>query len=353
MIKEKTKLDISNLIESDTTFQTILSLYQKAQLTSGERYEYIDDSKSGLSNIFYTIQVNNVNNKIIVPIFSSEKTITWNFSYLKIIKDCINQDIQDSDLVKMILCPLYFYDKYTGDVQFLSVVNLWDFIEYGNKGKNTRSVYFWNDKLPNQYSLKLKDIKSKLFIDTLPHLSNQQLKKTCDDIAVKQVNKFNTENDKRTQKTRIKNISDGLFAQFYTFLQLKDDYTVEMNFIEGEDDFGIDLSFMINNVVINIDVKSTNTNELKISRNRKETDFYAICTWNKNLPKLEGFLHKYNFWKSSINQTEAPIKNSDEMYVKSLDELKPFIIEFDQIFNEYHQYNKNKMKRGEKLFAIA
>lgn len=357
MIKqEKTKSEISNLIDNDNNFKKIIEVFKNNEFSDGNRYEYVDESKSGLSNIFYTITLNENLNKIIMPVFSSEKTTTWNFSYLKKIREYLSNeytDLEDHEIVSKIIIPIYYYDKYTGDVQFLSVIKLNDFLEYGMKGKNGYSVYFWNDKLPNRYNIKLKDLRSDLFIDSLPLYNKKQLRVLCTDYATKYFTKFSTLSNSRSDKQKIKNISDGLYAQIYTYLQLiKNGYNVSMDW-HMEDDLGIDIKFYINGETINIDVKSTRTTDLKISKNRKETDFYAICIWDKKSkePILTGFIHKYRFWKSSLFKTEAPILDN-EMYHKSLEQLQSYVYTIDDLFKEWHNYNSLKMKRGEKLFAI-
>jgi hypothetical protein len=350
MVKELSKLEISEMIKKDENFNTILKVYKNNKYTKGNLIEYKNDYKNGLTYNTVTIDLNDTLNTVIVPIFSTEKTITWNYNYLNFIKNSISFDGDDQDLINKIVCPLYYFDKYNNEMIFLQLIKLTDFIANGAKGRNGQSVYFWNDKLPNQYAIKKKDIVSKLFVDTLPVYNKKELKEICLDYANKYYTKFNS-NDTRTAKTVITNIANGLYAQLTVYLQLlKDGYDVSMNWY-NEDDLGIDIQFNINNEVINIDVKSTKNNDLKISKNRKETDFYAICTWEKSQPLLLGYVFKYYFWKSKILNTDKP-NSKDDMFFKSIKELEDYIIPIDDLFKTKHKYKTLKMKRGKTLFNI-
>ncbi len=100
---------------------------------------------------------------------------------------------------------------------------------------------------------------------------------------------------------------------------------------------------------INIDVKSTKTDDLKISKNRKETDFYAVCSWDKSNPILLGFLFKYDFWKSDLTKSKSPEKK-DDMWFKTLKDIKKDMTDIDNIYSKYHNYQIQRMKRNERLF---
>lgn len=351
MVEKKSKLEISELITNDEHFKAILGIYKKNKYTKGNLIEYKNDYKNGLTNNVVTIDLNDKLNTVIIPIFSTEKTITWNFNYLNFIKTHINYSGEDEDLIDKIKCPLYYFDKYNNEVIFLQLVNLRDFLNNGNKGRNGHSVYFWNDKLPNYYALKKKNIVSELFVDTLPLYNIKELKELCKTYADKYYSRFQKENDNRSAKTTINNISNGLYAQLTVYLQLlKDGYNVTMDWYE-DDDLGIDIQLHINNEIINIDVKSTKTKDLKISKNRKETDFYAICSWEKSKPVLLGYLFKFYFWKSKILNTDKPTFKND-MYLKSLTDLEDYIVPIDDLFKIKHKYKTLKMKRGQRLFSI-
>lgn len=344
------KDEIVNKITKDKNFTTILKCY-KTEKTSAYCIDFYNEYKNGLVDKIYGITIDDKLINILVPVFSTEKTITWNFSYLKTIRSILpaeHRDLEDHELVDLIKCPLYYFDKYTGETIFLSLVSLKDWIDNGNKGKNGFSVYFWNDKLPNKYAISKKALKSDIFVKSLPFYKDNQLKSICKDFATEYHAQF-ANVSARSSQTVIKNITDGLYAQIKVYLYLlKEGYTVRMDWSEG-DDLGIDIQLYIQNTWLNIDVKSTKTTDLKISKNRKETDFYAVCTWDKSDVILKGFLFKFDFWKSDILGTNEPEYIGD-MYSKSLASLKKQIVKIDNIFTPYHNYQKLKMKRGERLF---
>jgi len=349
VIKLKNSEIVAKII-SDSTFKLILKAY-KTPVTTGFVTTFANEYKNGLVDKLYGITIDGKLVSILVPIFSSEKTITWNNSYLKTVKSVLpaeHQHLEDHELVKLIKSPLYKFDEYTGDVIFLALVNLSDWINNGFKGKNGHSVYFWNEKLPNPWSINLKQLQSEVFVLTLPTLSNKELKTLCLDHATAFHKKF-ADTTQRSEQTKIKNIATGLYAQIKTYLWLKESgYDVSMEWVGG-DDLGIDIVYHVNGMAINIDVKSTKSEFLKISKTRKETHFYAVCNWNKNEPQLLGFLFKHNFWKSDIVNTTAPEKKND-MYTKSLTEISKDLVSLDQTFAILHNYNMLKMKRGQRLF---
>ena len=118
------------------------------------------------------------------------------------------------------------------------------------------------------------------------------------------------------------------------------------------DDLGIDIIYYTHNTQINIDVKSTHDEYLKISKNRKETDFYAICKWDKQDVILLGFLFKYNFWKSTVINTEEPEKIK-EMYRKKLTKkfLSDNVVDIKELFSITNNYKLKKMKKAASLFS--
>lgn len=344
------KNDINKQIINDSNFKSILKSY-KSDITSAFKLEFSNEYKNGLCSIVYGITIDDDLISLLVPIFSSEKTSTWNLSYLKTIKESLPKEyssMEDHELVNIIKCPIYYLDKFTGEIIFLSLINLSDWIEYGSKGRNGYSVYFWNDKLPNKYSVTKNILLSDIFEMQLPYFNKKQLQKLCLDHATKFHSKFANVAE-RSAKTMIKNIANGLYAEIEVFLHLKNEgYDVKMAWSDG-DDLGIDIQLYIQKTWINIDVKSTKTEDLKIAKNRKETDFYAVCTWNKSNVILEGFLFKYNFWKSDIMKTEAPEKKND-MYHKSLKDLNKYLVSIDDIYTPYNKYKTLKMKRSSRLF---
>lgn len=345
------KTEITEKIISDQTFKQILNSY-KTSLTTGFVTTFVNEYKNGLVEKFYGITMDGKLISLLLPIFSSENTTTWNNSYLTTIKSALpaeHQHLEDHELVELIKCALYKLDEYSGEVIFLALVNLSDWLNNGFKGKNGHSVYFWNDKLPNSWSITNKKLKSEVFILTLPKLSNNEIKALCLEYATTFHAKFANISE-RSEQAKIKNIATGLYAQLKTYLWLTaSGYDVSMEWLGGGDDLGIDITYHVNGMAINIDVKSTKTDLLKISNNRKETNFYAVCTWNKSEPQLLGFLFKYNFWRSDIINTIAPEKKND-MYIKSLTQIAPDLITLDKTFNILHNYNMLKLKRGTRLF---
>jgi hypothetical protein len=344
------KSEITQKIIADKNFKTILKTY-KTPLTEGFGITFSDGYKNGLTDIVYGITIDGKLISILVPIFSTEKTITWNNSYVKTVKSLLPaqfQALEDHEIVSLIKTPLYYFDKFTNDVIFLSLVNLTDFMNNGMKGKNGFSVYFWNDKLPNRWSLDKKQLSGEVFVATLPKLSNKELKNICAEYATDFHKKF-ADITQRSEQTKIKNIALGLYAQIKTYLwMLNNGYDVSMEWVDG-DDLGIDIIYHVNGTDINIDVKSTKTDVLKISKSRKETHFYAVCNWNKSEPQLLGLLFKHNFWKSEIINTLAPEKKND-MYTKSLKQIAPDLVDMDKTFAILHNYNILRMKRGQRLF---
>lgn len=353
MTTQKVQLKNSEIVEkivTDKTFRQILKTYQ-TPLTTGFVTRFVNEYKNGLVDKFYGIKIEDKLVALLVPIFSSENTITWNNSYLKTIKSALPaeyQTLEDHEIVNLIKCPLYKFDAYSGEVVFLSLVNLSDWIFYGMNGKNGHSKYFWNEKLPNQWSIDGKKLKGEVFVLTLPKLSNKELKKICAEYATKFHAKF-ADISVRSEQTKIKNIANGLYAQIKTYLwMVASGYDVSMEWVAG-DDLGIDIVYHVNDMNINIDVKSTKSDLLKISKTRKETHFYAVCNWNKSEPQLLGFLFKHNFWKSEIVNTTAPEKKND-MYTKTLKEVSKDLVTIDKMFDIVHNYNMLKMKRGQRLF---
>src|SRR5690606_9150429 len=136
--------------------------------------------------------------------------------------------------------------------------------------------------------------------------------------------------------------------QFYVYLKLKQEgYDVSMNFLD-KDDLGIDIVLNTKNFSHSIDVKSTKTKDLKISKNRKETDFYAVVEWNKTTPVLKGFLFKFNFWKSDLIKSTQPEKKGD-IYIKSLSSLKKNIVDIKELDKIKRNYEKQRIKKGQQL----
>lgn len=348
-----TKTSIMSKINNHPMLIEILKCYKG---NSGFIAEYNNDKNNGLcDNIYCFTTKDDKLSTVIVPIFCTEKTITWsygNYGYLKQIKNGLPiqyQSMTDEELENIIKTPLFFYDDMnTKDVIFLSLVNLKDWMNYGHKGKNGYSVYFWREKLPNHHSITLKQLKGEILVSKLPSMSDKAIKSLCIDYATESHAKFANISE-RSEQTKIKNIADGLYAQIKTYLwMLESGYNVTMEWSDG-DDLGIDIIYNVNGLNINIDVKSTKTDILRISKNRKETHFYAVCKWEKTQPVMLGMLFKYHFWQSNVINTAAPEKKND-MYCRQLSTLKKNLVPMEKAATILQNYNTQKMKHNERLF---
>lgn len=344
------KTGISEKIITDKQFKRIVNTY-KTERTAGFATKFTNEYKNGFPGIVYGITLDAKLISLIIPIFSTSDTITFDNYYLKDIRAELPteyQNLEDHELVSLIKCPLYNYDKWTDDVIFLTLVSLSDWMKGGEKGQSGHSVFFRKNKLPNKYNISKNQLAGEVFVATLTVLTNKELKNVCTEYALEFHSRF-ADVTQRSEQTKVKNIAQGLYAQIKTYLWMLDaGYDVTMEWMDG-DDLGIDIIYHVNGIDINIDVKSTKTDSLKISKSRVETHFYAVCNWNKSEPQLLGMLFKHNFWKSDIVNTLAPEKKND-MYTKSLNQIAPDLVTMDKLFPILHNYNLLKMKRGQRLF---
>jgi hypothetical protein len=347
-----TSSEIAEKVYTDSNFQNILKAY-KSDKTKGFAFDFSNSNANGLVEKIVGIEQEGRLISLIVPLFCTSKTITFNFSYFNTIRNLLPapyNELEDDELLKLIQCPLYYLDEEISQLHFLQLVNLSDWFEQGNKGKNGRSVYFWVDHLPNRSAITLKNLKSSIFVKLLDSYTTKELKTLCLEYATNFHKKF-ADISQRGETTKIKNIATGLYAQIKTYLALKNaGYAVTMEWDTKKDYIGIDILFTINETTINIDVKSTKDDNLKISKINKETDFYAVVSWEKSEPKLLGFLFKYNFWKSEILGTKNPIQVREDLYSKPLKEIKKDLTTIDKLYNIVQNYNRLKLKRGTHLF---
>ncbi len=307
------KNEILDIITSDETFKKIMDAYKESGV-SANLHKFPFDTTSKPNGLLTNVYVFHKDDKVVdifLPIFTSEKTVTWDFKYNDYILDLIQTEHKIADIAEVTALTkacVYNYNKYTGEVIFSSLLKVSDWIDNGHKSKYSKSVYFWNDKLPNAWSLKLKKLKSELFVNTLPFMSDKQLKVYCKTYAENKHKDFvDPEGVKRGAKTKISNISNGIYAQIKLYNDLKEKgHDVSMEWLDG-DDLGIDITMTVNNTRINIDVKSTKSDSIKISKFRKETDFYAIIQNDVFL----GFINKYDFWESKVTGSKAPEKNEN------------------------------------------
>lgn len=351
------KSDILDKVTESDVLKRVFGIYKSNGL-QGHVYGVPDTGRNGLLNAVYVFTKDDVIMDIILPIFSSEKTSTWNFSYNKAVVDALSEDhaLTEADVTRLTKAALFFFNDYNGDVDFQTIVNVADWIEHGEKSKKGKgnSVYFWNEKLPNQWGLRTSDIRSELFVKLLPQYTNKKLMEICTEYANRNFRKFNN-TQKRGDTTRIKNIARGLYAQIKTYLYLKDQgYDVNMRWNDG-DDLGVDITWTTNGMNINLDVKSTQDDVLRISKFRKETDFYAIVQWNRSKPELIGFMNKFAFWQSNILGTEAPAKDEKTgMFSKKLTKkLVKSFLKMDDLFDSLQKYRDTKMKKKSQLFDLG
>ncbi len=351
------KTDILNKISESEILNAIFNLYKDAK-TEGHVYKLDSSKYSGMNGLLGSIYVFTLKDKImdiIVPLFSTERTVTWNFSYNTILAETLKDyELAEHDITKLAKAAIFYLNKTNNDVDFMTVVNVSDWISNGLKGSNGKSVYYWNEQLPNGDGLTKGDIKSEIFVKMLPNWSNKKLMEICTDYANENFKKFATNSATRTDKTKVRNIAKGLYAQIKVYLQLKNDgYDVDMTW-SNKDDLGIDITWKTNDTKINIDVKSTSDEFLKISRFRKETDFYAIVKWEKSNPVLIGFINKFEFWQSNLLDTKAPVKDEKSgLYVKKLTKkwMKSFL-KIDKVFDNLMKYQALKVKSKAKLFDV-
>lgn len=352
------KTDILDKITSDATFQKILDAYKESGV-SANLHKLPFDTTSKPNGLLTNVYVFHKDNKIIdilVPLFTTEKTTTWDFKYNDYILDLIKDEYSLTDVAEITTltkATIFYFNKYTGDMSFLSLIKVSDWITNGFKSKYSKSVYFWNDKLPNSWSMKLKELKSDLFVNTLSYMSDKQIRTYCKMYAETKHKQFadgDGEGVKRGEKTKISNISNGIYAQIKLYNDLKEKgHDVSMMWLDG-DDLGIDITLEVNKTKINIDVKSTKTDVLKISKFRKETDFYAVIQDNTFL----GFINKYDFWESNITGSKAPDKNEKTgLFEKKLTKvwIKRFL-KTEDLFKSLMEYKGSNMKRKAELFEI-
>lgn len=348
------KQEILEKIVLDDKFLKILEVYKHSGVSANlSKLDFnVYSVQNGLLPNVYVFHKDKKIIDIFLPIFTTEKTTTWDLKYNNHIFELLKDEYNLSDVAEitnLIKAGLYHMDKYDGDITFLSLIKVSDFLDNGFKGKfNTKSVYFWNDKLPNQWSMKLKDLKSDMFVKTLDFMSDKQLKIYCKTYAEEKYTQFYDGDIKRGAKTKISNISNGIYAQIKLYIKLKQDgHDVSMDWLD-KDDMGIDITLKVNDRNINIDVKSTKDEYLKISKFRKETNYYAVIQNEVFL----GFLNKYDFWESSITGSKMPEKNEKTgLFEKKLTKkwAKTFL-KTEDLFSNMMQFNKANMKRKAELF---
>lgn len=347
-----TKKEITDLIVNDKNFKSLITLY-KSQHTKCFAWDVKSEYKNGLTTEMFGIITNGKLTTLIVPVFSTENTITWDIRYAKSIREALPaefQEMEDHQIAAVTKCMLYKCYPDDSGVQLMQLVTLNDWLEYGAKSKfNSFSVYFFNDKLPNQYAISKGAVKSEIFVSNLSLLKKKDIKDICTEYALNYHKRF-ADTTQRSEMTKVKNIASGLYAQIQVYLQLKaDGHNVSMEW-RDKDDLGIDITYHTDKMDINIDVKSTRDEYLKITKNRKETDFYAVVRYEKGIPVFLGMLDKWNFWSSKVLNTDAPEQTGDTYRRKLTKAYSKNFVDITEMEAIKNNYKKLKLKRGERLF---
>lgn len=349
------KAEITSQIFTNQTFKSLIDLY-KTNDKSAYSLSFNSDKewKNGLLNkiILITNTKAKTTHTIIVPIFSTEKTITWNISFYSLIEKLVTESGYQctSDKIK---CCLFFMDKDTLETSFMSLISLDNWIEHGHKGKNGRSVFFWNEKLPNSWSLNSSKLKTELKHDYILSLSIKDLKTWCKNEATLLAKTFNSSG--RSEKTMIQNISNGLMAELWLFKKLQaEGHQVEFNWKDG-DDLGIDILYTVGNKTYGIDVKTCKDGILKIKKVRQQTHYYAVIDSSGKDFKLIGYCHKWQFWPSKYGTGTSPEWNDKtKMYERKLTKkwIAETFVKIQDLSTVESEINKTKLQRKEQLFQL-
>lgn len=349
--KNDVKPQITDMLIDDPSFQKIVNVY-KNNRTTCIVCTISDDGLNGLGNKFYCIRDKNTNivEKIIVPVFSTSNTITWNQKYIDMIKAELtinNIEFIDTELEDKILITLNIYDNDINDSAFIQVCTLNSFLRTGITGKHSYNdnvnKYKWLDKLPDNTAMKLHELEKNYFLDKLPDMKYDELYNYCNEYAIKNWENFYNPNN-RTREEVITNITDGLVIEYIHAANLISNFGTDAVFVNDDtqgDDTGVDIILNVNRKNVKIDVKSTKSSNLSITSKRDDTDFYAIYNNNTKYktPKFLGYVHKSDFWTDEVKEYQG-------RYLRSLDSLKDNIIvnEMD-LFTYKLRLKMNKFKK--------
>lgn len=359
MSNKMSKSDILDLIQQHDYFKKIIKVYRDNDC---EAHVYpltfdIYSKPNGLVRNIYVFTLKDKIVDIIVPIITSEKTSTWDFKFNKYIKDSIDDiQLEESDITHKAKAVVFYIDNINKEVTLLSMLKVSDWINNGRIGyKNKNTVFFYNDNPLKRWSYEgTAQLRSEVFVKALEHFKSVEIMQFCREYAKKQYKKFNNDGS-RDASTMIKHIGKGLYAQIKIYLNLKKSgHNVSMEWLDG-DDLGVDITYHLDDYTkINIDVKSTSNDILKIAKFRKETDYYAIIQWDKTTPVLLGFINKFSFWESKLLGTSAPVKDEEtNLYTKKLTKKwqKEFL-SIDQLADDLKAYNMLKIKSKQSLFKL-
>lgn len=354
--KMTAKTGITDLITGDEIYLKLLNGIKNDNLTCLKLNITDNTAQNGLGTYVHLI-INKSQNeivKIIVPLFSTTRTVTWSSKYNDLILESINNTeyfVNSDELVNKLITLIYFYDTSLNDVAFLQACNVTDFIKTGINGKNSFgnniNCYKWIDKLPDNTALSLKQIKSEFFKYFIINSSIAELENLATKTAESSYNNYyNPEN--RSNETVISNIKSGLLTEYIHTSMLIEKYGenfVTINNDTDGDDKGVDIILELNSKKINIDVKSTKSTNLSIRSRRNDTDFYAIYLTNSKYktPKFFGYISKEHFWGNG-NDIATPSEYRGS-FIKPLEDLKPYLITDESLLiKEQAKQKLNEMK---------
>lgn len=343
------KEDITEMLTSDKSFQKILNSFKYPDTTGFKVVtKYHSSYNNGLGSHFYVITTNNEVSKIIVPLFSSSRTITWTSEYFDWIKESMNElDVEyiDEEVGSKVILVLNYFDQESQQSIFMQACNMRTFMKTAYSGQYSSDTktnkYKWIDSLPDKTALTLDNIKDQFFVDQLPNMSYEQLYDYSLDYAENHYENFYNPNN-RDKETLIQNIAQGMAIELNHGADLISQYGMDhvyMN-MKNTDDKGIDIIFKNGKNTVNIDVKSTKSDNLSISIERDETDYYAIYNANSKYkyPKFLGYVHKKDFWTDEVKEYRG-------RYLRTIDSLKPHIIEdATYLFARKSQERLNRFK---------
>jgi hypothetical protein len=349
------KQEIARKIEESKEFRKILSAYQ-SEHTYCDVFEYNTIGKNGATETVYLVRTKKTNSivALVMPIFYSENSVTYDPKYMVGIHNMIAEDHPDltiEDLVKYTVCPIFFYDG--SQVVFKLFIKLSTWISKGNVGyKNPETRFLraneMNTGLFEKFAIQKKHVLGRLLNVQVSEMTIKELWSYCEQFAKDNYPAFADKND-RTSAQKIKDITNGMFAQLYVFKQMKaKGLEVVFPYPENKDDKGVDMLVKVTNGTwIKLDVKSAKGKYLRISSMREQTQFYVVVSWSGKTPKIHGYLFKYDFFGSDVWKTQQP-QEKDGMFHKELSSIQKAFIDIEKIdvltyvLDEYELAKKRK-----------
>lgn len=346
------KAIITNTITSDESYNKILNVFKNTS-NSCAILNLDNDAKNGLGSFVHVIFNTEHNEviKVIVPVFSSSKTVTWASKFIDTIVTSLTESglsFNEDEISTKMLLAIFVYDLDISDYAFIQVCNATDFVKTGISGKNSYgnniNSYKWLNSLPDKTALKLSDLEAQNFKTFLINATTDQLIAYSITHAVENMDKYYNPS-KRSEDILIKNIASGVYTEMkhasILISKFGEEY-VNINNVDG-DDKGVDITIELNNKKVNLDVKSTKSTNLSIRSKRTDTDFYAVYSTNSKYssPKFFGYVSKNAFWGDEILKISEPTQYRDT-FIKSLDELKPHFIQEETML--IHEQSKNRLR---------